>query len=295
MEVSAARDAALDLGRTEQQVASLHHPRIPNTAVGVQRRATVQEQSQGLIALDSVQRQRTSKHCLNGLVPIHLQSPLEPVVENYDLEAVVAAATMFTVGATALARVVAEFLLFLPFHLDNPFLSKRYPETLERSRKLDYYRLGVRIRTVYIETKWSGQSNGRTARGFFMPEASPDALVGTETVAIPAELDAFVNLAERWHLSTDEQLNLLGSPGRSTYFKWKKDGGSLPKDTRERISHLLAVFKALEILIPDSNSADEWVRRENEYFKGQTALDVMLGGFSGIYRVRQYVDAQRGG
>ena len=128
-----------------------------------------------------------------------------------------------------------------------------------------------------------------------MPEASPDALVGAGNAAIPAELEAFLNLAERWDLSTDEQLNLLGSPGRSTYFKWKKDGGTLPRDTRERISHLMAVFKALEILLPDSKSADEWVRKKNEYFKDQTALDVMLEDFSGLYRVRQYIDAQRGG
>ena len=61
--------------------------------------------------------------------------------------------------------------------------------------------------------------------------------------AIPVALDVFTPLAEAWGLSTDEQMRLLGSPPRSTFFKWKKDGGTLPRDTIERISNLLAIWK----------------------------------------------------
>lgn len=113
---------------------------------------------------------------------------------------------------------------------------------------------------------------------------------------IPVVMEAFQGLAELWQLSTDDQLLLLGSPGRSTFFKWKKEGGSIPRDTTERISHLLAIHKALEILLPDMRAADGWIRRKNDFFQGQSALDVMRGGqVMDIYRVRQYVDAQRGG
>ncbi|HDZ74951.1 MAG TPA: DUF2384 domain-containing protein [Aurantimonas coralicida] len=109
-------------------------------------------------------------------------------------------------------------------------------------------------------------------------------------------MEAFQGLAELWHLSTEDQLLLLGSPGRSTFFKWKKEGGAIPRDTVERVSHLLAIHKALEILLPDAGAADGWVRRPNDYFSSQSALDVMRGGqMMDIFRVRQYVDAQRGG
>lgn len=129
-----------------------------------------------------------------------------------------------------------------------------------------------------------------------MPNAEPLARVGEGRSAIPAAMDAFQGLAELWQLSTEDQLLLLGSPGRSTFFKWKKEGGSIPRDTVERISHLLAIHKALEILLPDTRAADGWVRRGNGYFQGQSALEVMRGGqVIDIYRVRQYVDAQRGG
>ncbi|MCC5611626.1 MbcA/ParS/Xre antitoxin family protein [Nostoc sp. CHAB 5834] len=122
----------------------------------------------------------------------------------------------------------------------------------------------------------------------------PDVADVSET-QLSADLEGFFNIAELWKLSTDDQLRLLGAPARSTFFKWKKDGGSIPADTQERISHIFAIFKALEILIPDTEVADSWIRRSNSYFDEQSALDVMLGGqVVDIYRIRQYLDAQRG-
>jgi len=115
-------------------------------------------------------------------------------------------------------------------------------------------------------------------------------------ISIPVAMESFSNLADAWDLTTEEQINLLGSPGRSTYFKWKKEGGNIPADTMERISHILSIYKSLQILIPEPDLADKWVKRPNEYFGGASALSVMLEGkVIDIYRVRQYLDAQRGG
>lgn len=109
-------------------------------------------------------------------------------------------------------------------------------------------------------------------------------------------LDAFTPLAEAWDLSTEDQMRLLGSPARSTFFKWKKDGGTLPRDTVERISHLISIWKSLQILFTDPQRSDEWIKRPNQFFDGASALDVMLeGNFYDLVRVRQYLDAQRGG
>lgn len=115
--------------------------------------------------------------------------------------------------------------------------------------------------------------------------------------AIQVGLAVFTPMADAWELSTDEQMRLLGSPPRSTFFKWKKDGGGLPRDTVERISHLLTIWKSLEILHTDPKLSDSWLRKPNDFFNGASALDIMLeeGNFSDIVRVRQYLDAQRGG
>jgi len=113
-----------------------------------------------------------------------------------------------------------------------------------------------------------------------------------------AGLRAFNNIAEHWDLSVAEQLRLLGIASRSTYFKWRREHAPrLPQDTLERLSYLLGIYKALQILLPDTRAADEWVRRPNSAppFGGRSALDRMLSGqVADLYVVRQYLDAERG-
>ena len=113
-----------------------------------------------------------------------------------------------------------------------------------------------------------------------------------------AGLRTFFRIAERWRMSVEEQLTLLGAPARSTYFKWKKEGAaSLPRDVLERISYVLGIYKALQILVPDEDAADAWVRRPNDAapFGGRSALDRMLSGsVADLYEVRRYLDAERG-
>ncbi len=113
-------------------------------------------------------------------------------------------------------------------------------------------------------------------------------------------LRAFFNIAQAWGLSTDEQMVLLGAPGRSTFFKWKAapQSADLKRDTLERLSYIMGIYKALQILLPDAGAADAWVKKPNSalLFGGKSALDRMLGGNIGdLLVVRQYLDAQRGG
>ncbi|RZI43843.1 DUF2384 domain-containing protein [Herbaspirillum sp. HC18] len=115
-----------------------------------------------------------------------------------------------------------------------------------------------------------------------------------------AAVRAFGNIARLWKLDLDEQLTLLGSPPRSTYYKWKKDPANahLGRDTLERVSYLLGIYKALQILLPDEKAADGWIRKPNAapLFGGKSALDRMLSGnVADLYVVRQYLDAMRGG
>jgi uncharacterized protein (DUF2384 family) len=112
-----------------------------------------------------------------------------------------------------------------------------------------------------------------------------------------AGLRAFTRIADLWRLSIAEQLALLGI-SRSTYFKWRKEAQPrLPRDTLERLSYLMGIYKALQLLLPDARAADEWIRRPNDapQFGGKSALERMLSGnVVDLYVVRQYLDAQRG-
>lgn len=128
--------------------------------------------------------------------------------------------------------------------------------------------------------------------------AQPAVAIDRKGLSGPA-LRTFFKIAELWELSVDEQMTLLGVTARSTFFKWKKDTNTaLPKDTLERISYILGVYKALQILLPDEKAADQWVKRPNAapLFAGQSALDrMLLGQVADLFVVRQYLDAQRGG
>lgn len=120
---------------------------------------------------------------------------------------------------------------------------------------------------------------------------APDPLGG------PA-LRAFFRIAKAWGLKSAEARRLLGDPPESTFYKWKKQQDGTPgRDVIERISYLLGIFKALELLFPDPTRADAWLRRPNDAapFGGRSALDRMLSGnVADLYVVRSYLDAQRG-
>ena len=127
--------------------------------------------------------------------------------------------------------------------------------------------------------------------------AAPRSVATDEALAGPA-LRGFFRIADSWGLSTAQQRVLLGNPPPSTYFKWKKSQeGALPRDALERISYILGIYKALQILLPDPARADRWISEPNTapLFGGRSALDRMLGGnVSDLFVVRQYLDAQRG-
>jgi hypothetical protein len=133
------------------------------------------------------------------------------------------------------------------------------------------------------------------------PEAFRDgSLAVTPQRMSAAGLRTFARIALAWNLSVDEQLALLGQPPRSTYFAWRRhpEKAALPRDTLERLSNILGIYKCLEILLPEPAAADAWVRQPNRAapFGGGTALARMLAGnVSDLHLVRRYLDGVRGG
>ncbi len=119
-----------------------------------------------------------------------------------------------------------------------------------------------------------------------------------EKVSLPALRTVF-RIAEAWDLSNKEQMRLLGSPPKSTFYRWKQGQKVvLSQDTLERISYILGIYSALQMVLPRPEAADAWIKKPNSapIFGGRSALDRMLSGQVGdLYIVRQYLDAQRGG
>ena len=113
-------------------------------------------------------------------------------------------------------------------------------------------------------------------------------------------LPAIFSIFSQWRLTGAQQMTLLGLSNEKTLYNWKSQPqkAKLTRDLLERTSYILGIYKALQILLPDEQAADEWVKRPNEAppFAGKSALDRMLSGqVADLFIVRQYLDAQRGG
>ena len=114
-----------------------------------------------------------------------------------------------------------------------------------------------------------------------------------------AGLKAFFNIATAWRLQSDQEMLLLGITDLSMFHAWKQNPMTATgnAETLERISAILGIYKALQILFPDSKQADDWIQRPNTHtlFAGKPALHRMLSGhLADLLLVRQYLDAQCG-
>ena len=114
----------------------------------------------------------------------------------------------------------------------------------------------------------------------------------------PSAIKGFFKLARAWRLRDEDARLLLGgiSTGAFYYLKGGKTK-KLDQDQLTRVSLVIGIFKALNILYSE-RLADVWVSlpNTNPIFGGETPLAYMKkGGVPALLRVRQLVDARRGG
>lgn len=109
---------------------------------------------------------------------------------------------------------------------------------------------------------------------------------------------AFFNIMEKWRIPDTKARTLLGGISNGAFYTLKKGQGAvLDEDRIRRISYLVSIFKALNILYSE-DLADKWVTlpNKNRIFGGAPALDYLLrGGLPAFQTVRRLLDARRGG
>lgn len=114
----------------------------------------------------------------------------------------------------------------------------------------------------------------------------------------PSAVRAFFSLIARWDVRDEDARVLLGGMSNGPYYEMKKNPDRvLDTDRLLRISYLIGIFKALNILY-SKKLADAWVRlpNSNRIFGGQTPLAYMTkGGLPAMQTVRRLLDARRGG
>jgi len=120
---------------------------------------------------------------------------------------------------------------------------------------------------------------------------------GTRERLSQSAADGLFAILDKWGVSIEKGGDLLGGRARSSMYKLKTAAGVLTQDELTRVSFLVGIYKALQILLPEE-LANLWVTQPNDdvLFSGRTPLDFLVReGIPGMQQVRNLLDAARGG
>lgn len=135
--------------------------------------------------------------------------------------------------------------------------------------------------------------------GYF-PEAAADLSdPATRRRLSSSAIKGFLGIMEKWGVRDPDARQLLGGMSTGSFYTLRKSpkGRVLDQDTLTRVSLLIGIFKALNILY-SQKLADAWMTlpNSNPMFRGQTPLAyIVQRGQPGMVHVRQLLDARRGG
>ncbi len=113
-----------------------------------------------------------------------------------------------------------------------------------------------------------------------------------------AAIKGLLRIATHWKLRDEDTRALLGGMSSGSFYALKaQQAKTLDEDKLTRISLLIGIYKALNILY-SQKLADAWLGlpNTNPMFGGTSPLNyVKKGGIPALLRVRQLLDARRGG
>ncbi len=114
----------------------------------------------------------------------------------------------------------------------------------------------------------------------------------------PSAITGLLRIATHWKLRDEDTRVLLGGISNGSFYALKnRTLKTLGEDQLTRVSLLIGIYKALNILY-SPKLADAWITRRNTnpMFGGDSPLNyAKKGGIPALLRVRQLLDARRGG
>ena len=113
-----------------------------------------------------------------------------------------------------------------------------------------------------------------------------------------AAIVGLLRIAMHWKLRDEDTRGLLGGISSGSFYALKhRAAKTLDEDQLTRVSLLIGIYKGLNILY-SQKLADAWIAlpNTNPMFGGDSPLSYMKkGGIPAFLRVRQLLDARRGG
>jgi len=114
----------------------------------------------------------------------------------------------------------------------------------------------------------------------------------------PAAIAAFFKIGEKWNLKNDQLMALLGGASNGRFYELKKSRrGALTQDELTRVSLLIGIFKALNILF-SAKLANLWISLPNSnpmFNNAPPLVGLIQGGQPAMMNVRRLLDSRRGG
>ena len=139
----------------------------------------------------------------------------------------------------------------------------------------------------------------RYPKSRYRAQEPPDLAARGERQRLSAPaLKAFFNIMAAWKVRDEDARALLGGVTNGPFYEMKRNPERvLDADRLTRISYLIGVYKALQIL-HSADLANEWIHlpNRNPIFNGQAPLAYMIrGGLPAMQTVRRLLDARRAG
>ena len=138
----------------------------------------------------------------------------------------------------------------------------------------------------------------QTVVGFSWDTAVDLSRKENRTRLSPAAIKGLLRIATHWKLRDEDTRDLLGGISSGSFYALKNRASkTLGTDQLTRISLLIGIYKALNILY-SPKLADAWMTlpNTNPMFGGDSPLHYLKkGGIPAFVRVRQLLDARRGG
>ncbi len=135
------------------------------------------------------------------------------------------------------------------------------------------------------------------------PRPSHNPITPAHAAAAIVWLDD-MSTRDKWDLSVEEVVDLLGGISPRTFYDWRNKATSgqvnLSRDCLERLSLLLGISKALQIVAPSGHLqlAYSWFNKPNDHpiFGGLSIKEYLIQRktIEALYTVRRYLDAARG-
>jgi len=115
----------------------------------------------------------------------------------------------------------------------------------------------------------------------------------SDVITIPASMAVrmTLNILKIWDVSADDWGSVLGVTSERVE-DYKK--GRFPTETAElqRLEDILAIYRALKILIPDDSLGKRWCSTPNGYFDKRRPIDVIVA--QGTLVVRRFLEGWLG-